>query len=669
MNLHIDPHLPSLREALEHQRCGRSKDAEALYRKILKKAPEHGLALQLLGVLLSQSERVREGIDCLERCVRVMPQDPRAWNNLGNAYKSERRLEDGLRACGRALALQPGYLSALYTQAHILLLQHRHDEAQSSFDQVLHLDPDNVEAWTGKSQAFFLASLYEDSLAMAQQALLRQPQHLEARLQRAEALTGLKRSHEAAQDMAALLQSRPDDFKVLIELACARCMSCDWTDEGPHLARLRERILAGESVSAPFTLLALYDDPALHQRTARSLITKYLPPANARQSSQKRSVAANKIRLAYVSADFHEHATAFLMAELFELHDRSCFELIAISYGPNDRSPMRTRLETAFDQFHHVPHLSDEQIAALMGQLGIEIAVDLKGFTAHSRIGIFALKPAPVLVNYLGYPGSLGSRVYDYVLGDALVTPFSHGDYYDEKIVQLPYSYQVNDRLRPIAIDTPTRASQGLPEQGFVFACFNNNFKIRPGTFDIWMRLLQQVEGSVLWLLRDSVDVEANLRSEAERRGVAPSRLVFAPRVNLPEHLARHRLADLFLDTLPYNAHTTTSDALWAGLPVLTCLGQAFAGRVAASLLHAVGLPELVTETAADYEARALALARQPEDLAQLRAKLLSQRDSAPLFDTPMFARGLEAAYGEMSRRHRAGLQPAAFAVPGPNGA
>lgn len=664
MNHHIDPYLPSLREALEHQKCGRSKDAEALYRKILKKAPEHGLALQLLGVLLSQSERVREGVDCLERCVRVMPLDPRAWNNLGNAYKSERRLEDGLRACERAVALQPDYVSALCTQANILLLLHHHDEAQACFDRVLHLDLNNVEAWTGKSQAFFLAGRYEDSLTMAQQALQRQPEHLEARLQRAEALNGLKRSHEAAQDMAALLQTHPDDFKVLIELVCARCMSCDWTDEGPHLTRLRKRILDGESVSTSFTLLALYDDPALHQRTARSLITKYQPPANARSAPLKRPAATDKIRLAYVSADFHEHATAFLMAELFELHDRSRFELIAISYGPDDRSPMRTRLERAFDQFHHVPHLSDEQISALIGQLEIEIAIDLKGFTAHSRNGIFALKPAPVLVNYLGYPGSLGSNVYDYILGDALVTPFEHADYYDEKIVQLPYSYQVNDRLRPISSDTPTRASQGLPEQGFVFACFNNNFKIRPATFDIWMRILQQVEGSVLWLLRDSADVESNLRHEAECRGVDPSRLVFARRVELPEHLARHRLADLFLDTLPCNAHTTTSDALWAGLPVLTCLGQAFAGRVAASLLHAVGLPELITDTAVDYEVRAVTLARQHEDLAQLRVKLLAQRDSAPLFDTPLFTRGLEAAYSEMARRHRSGQKPTAFAVP-----
>lgn len=664
MNLHIDPYLPSLREALEHQRSGRSKDAEALYRKILRKAPAHGLALQLLGVLLSQSERVREGIDCLERCVRVMPQDPRAWNNLGNAYKSERRLEDGLSACERAVALQPGYVSALCTQANILQLLHRHDEAQACFDQVLLLDSNNVEAWTGKSQAFFLASRYEDSLSMAQQALQRQPDHLEARLQRAEALNGLKRSYEAAQDMASLLMSRPDDFRVLIELACARCLSCDWTDEAQHLIRLRERILAGESVSSPFTLLALYDDPALHLLTARSLIAKYHPPANLAGNPQRSPARAEKIRLAYVSADFHEHATAFLMAELFELHDRSRFELVAISYGPNDGSAMRARLEGAFDQFHHLPHLSDQQIAAFMRQLDIEIAVDLKGYTAHSRSGIFALKPAPVLVNYLGYPGSLGSNMYDYIVGDALVTPFSHADYYDEKIVQLPHSYQVNDRLRPIAVNTPSRASQGLPDQGFVFACFNNNFKIRPGTFDIWMRLLQQVDGSVLWLLRDSGDVEANLRREAARRGVAPSRLVFAPRVNLPEHLARHRLADLFLDTLPYNAHTTTSDALWAGLPVLTCMGQGFAGRVAASLLHAVDLPELVTETAADYEARALALARNPEELAKVRAKLLAQRDSAPLFDTPLFARELEAAYTEMARRHRSGQKPTAFAVP-----
>jgi predicted O-linked N-acetylglucosamine transferase (SPINDLY family) len=356
----------------------------------------------------------------------------------------------------------------------------------------------------------------------------------------------------------------------------------------------------------------------------------------------------DRIRLAYLSADFHEHATAYLMAELFELHDRARFEVSAISFGPNKRSRMRTRLRRSFERFIDVRAQSDHEVASLVREMEIDIAVDLKGFTTDSRTGILAYRAAPIQVNYLGFPGTMGADYIDYILADRVVIPEEHQPCYTEKVVYLPDSYQVNDSRRSIAERTPSRAEAGLPERGFVFCCFNNNYKITPAVFDVWMRLLRQVPDSVLWLLEANAVAASNLRREAQARGVEPERLVFAKRAKLAEHLARHRLADLFLDTLPYNAHTTASDALWTGVPVLTRLGSSFAGRVAASLLRAVGLPELIARSVEEYEALALELATDPALLRQFKDRLAANHLTAPLFDTARFTRHIEAAYTRM---------------------
>jgi predicted O-linked N-acetylglucosamine transferase (SPINDLY family) len=371
----------------------------------------------------------------------------------------------------------------------------------------------------------------------------------------------------------------------------------------------------------------------------------------------------DKIRVAYLSADYHSHATAYLIAELIELHDRARFETIGVSFGLDDGSAIRKRLAGAFDRFLDVRAKSDREIAALLATLKVDIAVDLKGYTQDSRPDILSFRPAPIQAQWLGYPGTLGADFIDYVIADETVAPFEHAPFYSEKIIQLPGCYQVNDRKRAITARTPSRQEAGLPETGFVFCCFNNSFKILPPVFDVWMRLLQEVPGSVLWLLQDNAGAETNLRSAAAARGVNPARLIFAGRAKLEDHLARHRLADLFLDTLPYNAHTTASDALWTGLPVVTCQGNAFAGRVAASLLKAVGLPELVTQNLADYEALALRLAGDPAMLQGIRATLEANRLDHPLFDTDRFRRGIEAAYQRMWETWQRG-EPAQIADP-----
>jgi predicted O-linked N-acetylglucosamine transferase (SPINDLY family) len=356
--------------------------------------------------------------------------------------------------------------------------------------------------------------------------------------------------------------------------------------------------------------------------------------------------------------DFREHPVSSLMAGLIEAHDRARFEVYGFSYGLNTQDATRKRLEAAFDKFFDLHDKSSAEIAALARDCRIEIAVDLAGYTGEARTEIMGFRAAPIQVNYLGYPGTMGSDDIDYIIGDGTVIPEADRSYYAEKIVTLPHSYQVNDPKREIADMPFTRSVLGLPDEGFVFCCFNNNFKILPATFDSWMRILKRAERSVLWLFEDNAGAAANLRKEAEKRGVDPERLIFAPRMARHAHLGRHRVADLFLDTLPYNAHTTASDALWVGLPVLTLLGKSFAGRVGASLVRAVGLPELVTETPDAYEALAVELATDPVRLKALKDKLAMNRLSCPLFNLGLFTQHIEAAYAQMSTRYRAGEKP-----------
>jgi predicted O-linked N-acetylglucosamine transferase (SPINDLY family) len=373
--------------------------------------------------------------------------------------------------------------------------------------------------------------------------------------------------------------------------------------------------------------------------------------------------AHDRLRVAYLSADFNEHPTAYLTAGLFECHDKSRFEITALSFGQNDNSPPRRRLEAAFEHFIDVRDNSDQEIAALMRRSEIDITVDLMGFTKDNRLGVLARRAAPVQVNYLGYPGTIGAPYMDYILADATVIPEDQDAFYVERVVRLPATYQINDNRRAISQHTPTRSECGLPQNAFVFCCFNNPQKIAPEIFDIWMRLLRATEGSVLWLITGNAKVAANLRLEADKRGVAPGRLIFAPKASVADHLARHRLADLCLDTLPYNAHTTASDALWAGLPVLTCLGETFAGRVAASLLKAIGLDMLITRTLAEYEALALRLARDSAYLATLKDMLTRNRDASPLFDTQRATRHIETAYQTMADMARRNDRPRSFNV------
>jgi predicted O-linked N-acetylglucosamine transferase (SPINDLY family) len=532
----------------------------------------------------------------------------------------------------------------------------------ASCDRVLRVEPGNFEALVGRGNALQRLNRNAEALSSYDRALELHPDRVEVHNNRGSALRGLKRYSEAADAFERLAMARPGFEYATANLLHSRLYACDWRDYDGRVAQLRRRVLAGERADVPFSFIAISDSPEEQLACARRYVADYFPPATEPMwRGQPRK--PGRIRVAYLSGDFHEHATAYLLAGVFEKHDLELFETIAISFSPGADDPMRQRLLAAFDRFEDVRHLGDFEAACLLRELDVDIAVDLKGFTTGNRAGILAHRIAPLQVSYLGYPGSTGAPYMDYVLADERVLPPSLAPAFSECVAWLPDSYQANDSRRAIASETGTRTEAGLPERGFVFCSFNNNYKINPEAWAAWMRLLRAVPGSVLWLIEDNADAARNLRAQANLAGVAPERLIFAPRLPLDQHLARHRHADLFLDTLPCNAHTTASDALWAGLPVLTRAGQAFAGRVASSLLHALGLDELVCADLPGYEATALRLATDAKQLAALRHKLAAVRDSAPLFDSDRFRRHLESAYLAMWQRHLDGQAPASFRV------
>ena len=554
------------------------------------------------------------------------------------------------------------HFDALHLLGVVRHQQHRHSEALELIDAALKIKSNVAECFCNFGVVLDKLKRHGEAIAAYDKALELKPDDAEVHYCRATTLKNINRYEEALVSYERALAVKPDHARAFSGMVYCINKVCNWSRKAHVASDVIAHVSQKKSIISPFTLLGYSGDLLLQLQCARNFVADKIPLLPLPLWSGSTWIH-DRIRIAYVSADFHRHATAYLMAELFERHDRSRFEIIGVSFGVDDKSEIRNRLVAAFDQFHDVRAKSDEEVAKLLHDLEVDIAVDLKGHTQDSRPGILAHRPAPIQASYLGFPGTMGAEFIDYIIADKTVAPFEHQPFYTEKIVHLPDCYQVNDTKRKIAERTPTRREAELPETGFIFCCFNNNWKITPEVYSVWMRLLHAVEGSVLWLLRDNESAERNLRKEAQARGIDPARLVFASRLLLEDHLARHRLADLFLDTLPCNAHTTASDALWAGLPVLTREGAAFAGRVAASLLNAIGLPELVTQSIEDYEALALRLAKDPSLLEGYRNRLATNRLTHPLFDTDRFRRHIEAAYTTMWETWQRGEQPRSFAV------
>jgi protein O-GlcNAc transferase len=684
-----DPQADTLAHAVALHRAGQIDAAAALYRAVLEQAPAQFDALHLLGVIEHQRGDAAAALSWFDRAVATGRQNAALHANRGAALRDLRRAEDALASLGQALALDPQHAKALNNRAAVLLDLGRGEEALEDVQRALAIDADHAPALYNRASALVLLGRDAQALVACERALVALPDHVELLIHRANLLRARGRAGEALASCGRAIALDPRhagahvgrghalselgrhadaaaSYRVALDLAPqmpllpghalhARLRICDWAEIDGCIAQIAQGIDAGEPVCEPFVALLLPLTAAQQQRCAEVHVARRWPRP-AEQVPAAPASADGRIRIAYFSADFREHPTAQLVAGLIEAHDRSRFEVTGFAFGPPVDDAMTERLRRTFDRFVAVHDQNDDAIVQAARRLGIQIAIDLGGHTRGSRTGIFARRAAPLQLAWLGYPGTTGAPFIEHLIADATVVPAAQLARCTEKVVWLPHGYQANDVRREIAQRVFTRRELGLPDDSFVFCCFNNPAKISPTVFSIWMRLLQAVPGSMLWLLQADPIATDNLRGEARRRGIDPQRLEFAPRWPLADHLARHRAADLFLDTWPYNAHTTASDALWAGLPVLTRIGEAFAGRVAASLLRAIGLDELIAGTDEDYEARALALATEPARLAALRERLAAQRLSAPLFDTARFARAFEAALSALWQRHERGL-------------
>jgi protein O-GlcNAc transferase len=607
---------------------GSVEDAFASYDRALSLNPDHAPTLVDRGNLLQGLRRYEEALDCFNQAAQILPSDPTVFTNMGNALRGLRRCEEALAAHERALAIDANLVEPLINRGIALKDLNRTEEAIASYERALAIEPDHPDALYNCGLAHSTLNRHEQALPYYERAL--------------EANSG----HRYALGM----------------LADASLHICNWNVTEGIAKRLETHIRDSLSVITPFTVLGYLDEPSLQLACSKAYVEDALPDV-PRPASHSPSHTPQRLRIAYLSSDFQRHSMSFSIAEIFELHDRSRFEVTGVSWGADDGSPVRARIRNACDRFLDARSIGDRDLARQLVERGTAIAIDLKGLTGNNRLGIYAQRPAPIQVGYFGYPATVGSSFIDYVLADPIIVPLAQQPNWAEHIVNLPGCYWPNDRQRAVPTPTFTRVDLGLPDRGFVFCCFNNSWKITPPLFDIWMRLLRDCSGSVLWLLEDSEAAKANLLREAGARGVDAERLVFAARAEPEVHLARHRFADLFLDTLPCNAHTTASDALWMAVPVVTCPGKSFAARVAGSLLHAVDLPQLVCPDLEAYEATARRLTAHPAELRNMKAKLEASRFDCMLFDSKRLCRNIEAAYLEMWEIYRRGEAPRGFAV------
>ncbi|MGO9993421.1 MAG: tetratricopeptide repeat protein [Steroidobacteraceae bacterium] len=698
MSLIPDRNTDKLGRAALSLQSGEIAAAEQLYREVLEERPGNAVALQQLGMLALQRGDPQTALTRANQWRVVAPANPFAHTLAGMALAALGRRDDALAAFEAVLRQSPDFIPALAetgrlqvmlgrlqpalaTYARLLALEPRHadahngrgvalrglrrySEALASFAEALRAHPEHVAAMNNTALTLHDANRSEEAIVHLRRAVALQPQHRPSLHNLGMILHSIDRHDEAAQCYARLLDIAPEFDYAAGDLARARLACCDWRSFQPDVQRIIDLTARGVHAADALTALMVTGSAQLQLTCARRFAARQYPahPVPLWRGERYRH---DRIRIAYLSADFHDHPVAHLLAGVIEHHDRRQFETIGVSLRREaSAGAMHARLRQAFEQFLDVAELDDQEVAARLRALEVDIAVDLTGFTRGGRLGILAWRPAPVQVNYLGFAGSYGAPYIDYMIADHGVIPAGEEHHYSERLVRLPHTFLPNDDNQPIAGDALQRPAFGLPDTGFVFCAFSNAYKITPPVFDMWMRLLLDTPGSVLWLRSGPPATVSNLVREASARGVAPERLAFAPRIAcMDRHLARYRLADLFLDTSPYGAHATARDALWAGLPVLTHAGDAFASRVAASLLSALDLSELMTGSLDDYYAQAQRLAHSPALLAQLRERLAQRRLKQPPFDTALYCRHLESAYRSMWERCRRGDAPAPIDV------
>lgn len=636
--------------------------ALASFERAVALMPGFTEALAHRGIALLKLERIEEAIEAFSSALKTRPNEARLLARRASALCLRWRYSEALADCELAIRMQPCLAEARYARLAALLGLRQFESVLADIDasqQTLADDPQIVLMGANAQRQLGRTN---DALSSYRRALELRPDFADALLQLATLHMAERRYDDAAAAFERLLAIAPDyDFA---RGAClnAKLQIFDWSG----FARSAQRIIADtdgrKKVDLPLTFLSISDDPELQLQCAAAH-ARTLPKARA-PDFPRRAMHHDRVRVAYMSADFLGHPTAYLLAGLFEAHDRTRFEVFAISFRSDPRSPMAERLRIAFEHFIDVSESSDGEIAELIHALEIDIAVDLMGYTAEDRPGVLMRRPASLQVSYIGFPATMGAGHMDYIIGDSYVIPPTSAQYFSERVVRLPECFQANDSKRSSDSKRVTRPEAGLPQDAFVWCAFHASFKINPPLFDIWARLLRAKPNSVLWLISNTALAERNLGREAARRGIEPERLIFAKREPYPRHLARLALADLCLDTWPFNGGATTSDALWSGVPVVTCSGRSFASRMSGSLLRAVGLSELAAESFAEYERLALSLASEGGALAAVRARLKDGRDTGALFDTDRFRRHLEAAYIRMWQRHERGEAVESFDVP-----
>jgi len=615
-----------------------------------------------MGIALQKQNKLEEAIEAYNKALSFKLDYVDAYNNMGIAHKDQGKLEEAIGAYNKALVIKPDYVGAYNNMGTALQKQNKLEEAIKAYNKALVIKPDYVDAYYSMGIALQKQNKLEEAIEAYNKALSFKPDYVDAYYNMGIALQEQNKLEEAIEAYNKALSFNPDYVEARTQKLHQQAHICNWDSIAEDLNLIPELGTLEKHVS-PFALLSLEDSPDRHL-TRSKIYAKAKYPQKILSPKDKSSKKSKRIRIGYFSTDFKEHPVAYLIAKVLEQHNRDKFEVCGYSIHGSSSCEMRQRLEKSFDSFTDVQSISDRDIALQARQDEIDIAVDLNGYTKYTRTGIFAYRAAPIQINYLGYPGTLGADFMDYIVADPVLIPEDKRWHYSEQIIYLPNTYQPTDNTRIISDQVIMRKDIGLPDKGFVFCCFNQNCKISPAEFDIWMRLLTSVKGSVLWLLKSNKWAEQNLKRQAEAHGVSSERIIFAERVPQAEHLARQRLADLFLDTFNYNAHTTASDALWAGLPLVTKLGKGFAARVAGSLLNAVGLPELITESEQDYEALILKLATNPTKLAEIKEKLANNRLTQPLFNSDLYTRHLESGYLQAYESYFQGNLPQTIIVP-----
>ena len=681
-----------LNQSTQYINGGKYESALLILNQALRVEPNSSEVLRLLGIVQAQKRDYQKALSYLDKALKFSPRNGIIHSNRGNVLQELKCFDEALNCYDRAIALDPNYAEAYSNRGNVLQELKRFDEALSDFNRCAMIRPNYVETYINQGNTLYKLGYLEGAVAKYKTALNLKSTNLEVWLNCGICLAQLKDYQEAAfffetalkidpnfagawSNLGALFEEvgnvegaiacyqqamklNPDIELVPESLLLLKAKICDWSGFSENVRLVMDAVNSDKNSSfSPFQILIFSESEKINMRAAE-LFSKSKYNHAAHKFEIPHEFIQKKIRVGYYSADFYNHATTHLIAEFFELHDRCAFQIVAFNFGPNTGDESQKRIIAAFDDFIDVSGITDEEVAKLSRDMEIDIAVDLKGYTKGSRPGIFSYRAAPIQINYLGYPGGMGSMSIDYIIADEIVIPEPNKNYFVEKIIYLPNSYQVNDSKRHITKDNRSKLEHGLPENGFVFCCFNNNYKITPAMLDIWARILNKVEGSVLWLLSDSEKAKENLINEGLARGIAEGRLIFAERVGHSDHLARQRYADLFIDTYPCNAHTTASDALWIGLPVLTMIGKTFAGRVAASLLHATELQDLISESPAEYENCAVELAMNQIRLREIKRKLVNARENLPLFNIQQTTRHIELAYKNIYHRNQSGLPP-----------